>query len=343
MTPATSVVIRPFADTDQSAVLDLLRTSLGGGPTGERDPAFFDWKHRHSPFGPSFMLVAESQGSVVGLRAFMRWRFETGSRAFSAVRAVDTATHPDHQGRGIFSRLTREALDVLRSDVDFVFNTPNGNSLPGYLKMGWRQVGRIPISIRVRRPVRFVRRAREATTAIANAPDRPMPSVIAMRADVIRERAADVGKLLESARDTSGRLSTPRDTAYFEWRYADAPGLGYHVVFDDASTELLGMAVFRVRPRGSTWETTIAEMVTSPGDVGSAARLLRAAARAARVDHVACHFSPGSTSARAGMRSMFVRAPRGMTFVVNTLTEALDPDPQRLESWALSLGDVEVF
>jgi hypothetical protein len=40
---------------------------------------------------------------------------------------------------------------------------------------------------------------------------------------------------------------------------------------------------------------------------------------------------------------MFVRAPRGMTFVVNPLGESLDPDPQRLESWALSLGDVEVF
>ena len=30
--------------------------------------------------------------------------------------AVDTATHPDHQGRGIFSALTRHALDELRDD-----------------------------------------------------------------------------------------------------------------------------------------------------------------------------------------------------------------------------------
>ena len=33
-----------------------------------------------------------------------------------AVRAVDTATHPDHQGRGVFTALTEHALDGLRDD-----------------------------------------------------------------------------------------------------------------------------------------------------------------------------------------------------------------------------------
>ena len=114
------------------------------------------------------MLVAEADGRVVGLRAFMRWEFVAGRRRFRAVRAVDTATHPDHQGRGIFSRLTLEALDGLRSEADFIFNTPNEKSLPGYLKMGWQVVGRVPIRIRVRRPIRFATRARSWRTADAS-------------------------------------------------------------------------------------------------------------------------------------------------------------------------------
>ena len=77
------------------------------------------------------MLVAEADGRIVGLRAFMRWEFAAGDRRFRAVRAVDTATHPDYQGQGIFSRLTLEALDALRDQADFVFNTPNEKSLPG--------------------------------------------------------------------------------------------------------------------------------------------------------------------------------------------------------------------
>ena len=103
------------------------------------------------------MLIAESDGRIVGLRAFMRWRFLSESRVLRAVRAVDTATHPDHQGHGIFSKLTREALEVLRADTDLVFNTPNDKSLPGYLKLGWVEVGTIPISIRLKKPLAFAR------------------------------------------------------------------------------------------------------------------------------------------------------------------------------------------
>ena len=67
------------------------------------------------------------------------------------MRAVDTATHPDYQGRGIFSRLTLHAIDELRADgVAFVFNTPNDQSRPGYLKMGWQPVARLPVLFRPR-------------------------------------------------------------------------------------------------------------------------------------------------------------------------------------------------
>ena len=59
------------------------------------------------------------------------------------------------------------AIDEVRADgVDFVFNTPNDKSRPGYLKMGWREVGRLPVAVR---PVgvggvRSVARARVAAS-----------------------------------------------------------------------------------------------------------------------------------------------------------------------------------
>ena len=56
----------------------------------------------------------------------------------------------------MFSRLTRAALDALDGQVDLVFNTPNGKSGPGYLKLGWREVGRVPVAVRVRRPLRLL-------------------------------------------------------------------------------------------------------------------------------------------------------------------------------------------
>ena len=198
---------------------------------GRRRPAeFFRWKHFDNPFGPSFMLLAEADGRVIGLRAFMRWRFTVAGRQLTAVRAVDTATHPDYQGMGVFSRLTRAALDALDGQVDLVFNTPNDASRPGYLKLGWREVGRVPVAVRVRRPVRFGLRA---------APPRRPPAGHAAGRRPTRllgcwSAADQVERLLaRGASRPAGRLSTPRDLGYLRWRYGAAPLLGYAGVVEE--------------------------------------------------------------------------------------------------------------
>jgi GNAT superfamily N-acetyltransferase len=336
---ATRIDIRPFTDADEDEVIQLLNTSLGGGPAGERPAEFFRWKHRDNPFGRSFMLIAEADGRIVGLRAFMRWGFVAGDSRLRAVRAVDTATHPDHQGRGVFSRLTLEALDALRGEIDFVFNTPNEKSLPGYLKMGWSVAGRVPIRVKVRRPIRFARHARGWRTAAGNA-DVPRiagaPAAVPLSAD-------GIGALLEQQEAPDGRLRTPLDEAYLRWRYADAPLLGYRAEEIREGGRVEAISIFRVRPRGKLVEGTVAEAIVRGGNVHAAARTLRRTGTSADVDHLTCSFAAGSTADRAAIRAGFIRAPGGPTLAVNTLGHHLEPDPLEMGSWALSAGDVEVF
>jgi GNAT superfamily N-acetyltransferase len=334
------VSIHPYRPQDEAAVLELLSASLGGGPAGKRAPDFFRWKHFRNPFGESFMLLGEVEGRLAGLRALMRWRFRAGDRYFRAVRAVDTATHPEHRGRGVFSALTLEALDALRGEVDFVFNTPNRASEAGYLKMGWRLVGRPSVSVRVRRPVRFVRGVRSLGRSEPLSAPRP-----AVEAETAAEALADeeaVQALLEAAGDGDPRLHTPRDVAFLRWRYADAPALDYRAVRLPGGGGLAGLALFRVRPRGRMWECAVADVIVPPGDRAAAARLLRGAARAAPVDHVTCLLAPGSAARRAAALRGFVRS-RGPILVARPMRGDLAPDPTDLASWGVSLGDLEVF
>ena len=330
---APAIRIRPFADGDQGEVLELLDASLGGGPAGRRSPAFFRWKHLESPFGPSFMLVAECDGRLAGLRAFMRWRFQAGERTLAAVRAVDTATHPDFQGMGVFTRLTRAALDALDGQVDLVFNTPNGKSGPGYLKLGWQEVGRVPVAVRVRRPLRLL-------TARSGRPGQAPPVAAGPAATALEDGAA-VTALLDRE-PAAHRLVTPRTVEYLRWRYGDAPLLGYRAVTEERGGELTGLALFRVRPRGGLWESTVAEVLAG-GDVATAGRLLRRVAGAARVDHLTLHAPANSRLARAARRSGFLPSPAGIHLVVNPRAAGIRPDPAHLDAWALSLGDLEVF
>jgi GNAT superfamily N-acetyltransferase len=331
-----SAIVRPYRLEDEAGVLSLLQASLGGGPVARRLPEFFRWKHQENPFGRSFMLVGEADGRIVGFRAFLRWGFRAGGQDLHAVRAVDTATHPGFQRMGIFSRLTREALTKLGEEADLVFNTPNQQSLPGYLKMGWRIVGRVPV--RVRRPVRFFSRVR--SMELEAGPPGPPPAVGAEPAAEVLRDGDDVSLLLEE-QPVESRLSTPRSLEYFRWRYGAAPILDYRAIREEREGELRGLAIFRVRPRGRLWEATVAELIAPDGR--TARRLLRRVSRAGRPDHLTCSFAPGSIAARAAPRVGFVRVPGGITFVVNPLREGIEPDPADLRSWALSLGDLEVF
>jgi hypothetical protein len=327
------IAIRPFAADDEARVLELLGATLGGGPAGRRPPEFFRWKHLDNPFGPSFMLVAESEGRLIGLRSFMRWRLQAAGRHWEAARAVDTATHPDYQGLGVFSRLTLAALEALQGQVDLVFNTPNGASRPGYLKMGWREVGRVPVGIRIRRPIRFIRGFRGSDLRL---PSRP--SVAAQPAAQLLEQGEEVQELLAAAGLNDDHLRTPRDVDYLRWRYGAAPLLDYAAVAEREGGRLRGLAVFRVRPRAALWEATVAELLVPAGDWHTARRLLRGIANVAPVDHLTL-----DTRAATAARIRYLRAPGGIAFVVNPLRDGIAPDPTTLRAWALSLGDLEVF
>jgi GNAT superfamily N-acetyltransferase len=337
VTTGSEVTIRPWRQEDRGEVLRLLTASLGGGPSGSRQPDFFEWKHRANPFGRSLLLVAEADHRIVGLRAFLRWTFRLEGRSIHAVRAVDTATHPDFQGQGIFSKLTMTALDALGEEAELVFNTPNEKSLPGYLKMGWIRVGTIRVLLRVRRPLRVLGRGwgRVPVAPVSRDLIGGVPAAEFLGNDDALTR------LLEAEDAPRGRLRTARTLEYLRWRYV-APSLDYRAVVRERAGQVLGAAIFRVRVRGSLSECTIADLLVPAGDVRTARGLLSDAARAYPVDHAACSFPLGSTARRGARACGFLPAPGGITLAARALRS--EPfEVGRSQAWFLSLGDLEVF
>jgi GNAT superfamily N-acetyltransferase len=243
--------VRPFQDEDTSQVLNLLTLVLGSGLVGERSSVFFCWKHVHNPFGRSFMLVADGGGRIIGFRAFMRWQFLGAEGGLRAVQAVDTATHPDFQRQGVFSRLTKAALNILRDEADLVFNTPNDNSRPAYLKLGWTEVGGLPVTMQACHPLRLVSRYlvdRPAT-------NQPTPAVDApSAATVLQAESEQIGALLAEAEAPIDRIRTRRSLDFLRWRYSTTLNLDYRAITEHRKGRLSGLVIFRVRPRGALWE-----------------------------------------------------------------------------------------
>jgi glycosyltransferase involved in cell wall biosynthesis/GNAT superfamily N-acetyltransferase len=319
--PDPAITIRTMTDDHLDAVITLLQASLGW-EDDDRYRDLLDWKHRTNPFGASPGWVAMHDDDVIAVRLFMRWRFVRGGKSLSAVRAVDTATHPDFQGRGLFTRLTQTGLDACLDDgVDFVFNTPNAQSRPGYLKMGWRDVGRPPVALR---PVsaqalpRIVR-SREPAERWS------IPIDVGERIDHWLDRVDPDRYAQPTTSSTDRTLRTQLSSDFLQWRYGLEPH--HYRVLDDGTSAV----ITRLRRRGDATELVVADRYGHPSRCD---RIAAAAAHDLGATH-AIRLGPGN------VRGGFLPAPGlGPELTWRALNDTGQPP---LPNWDLRLGDIELF
>lgn len=328
MGPRATIEIRAAEPADHPAIVALASRALGWRE-GEPNEELFRWKHLDNPAGPSSMWVAVDDGRIAGFRAFLRWSFDDPVRGPQrAVRAVDTATDPAYQGQGIFTALTRHGLDAERRDgTDFVFNTPNDQSRPGYLKLGWQVVGRVPVAVAVSSAAAGVRMLRARVPAGKWSEETgagvPAPQVFA-------EDAA-VADLLATVAPPSG-LRTHRTPATLRWRYGLEP-LRYRVLLRGAGIAD-GLAVFRVRRRGAAVETALVDLLVPGGDRRAARDLVRAVLVATRPDYLI-------GVQRRPISGRSIRLPGQGPLL--TWRGVNRHDAPELAHWVLTLGDIELF
>ena len=309
---------------DAPDVTALLRASLGK----QDDPHyehFLRWKHERSPFGPSPAWVAVDDDRVVGFRTLLRWRFVTDEgKVLSAARAVDTATDPEYRGRGIFRLLTLEAVaDLTRAGDSFIFNTPNDQSRPGYLSMGWSPVRRLSVGVLPAGPGALARMARSKVAARIWSE----PTDVGIDA---HEAFADddvCSGLLNHA--PSRGVRTERTAAYLRWRTEFAP-LAYRLLLMDEQDPSRGGVVFRVRRRGDGLEAVIAELLAPSARSGMS--LVRRVLAGTGADYaIALRTGPAA--------SMLPLPGQGPLLTARPLARAVPSS----RSWALTMGDIELF
>ena len=291
------------------AVITLATRSLGWAGD-ERDRAFFRWKHLENPFGTSPAWGAWDGDRLVAFRTLLRWELCVDDRALRLVRAVDTATDPEYQGRGLFRRLTTQAVDELTADgIDAVFNTPNDQSRPGYLKMGWVELGRPTLLVQPSSPVALARMVR----ARVPAEKWSEPCTYGEPASAV------IGELHPAEID---RWATPRTAEHLAWRYGFEP-LQYR-----AMEVRGGHAVFRVRQRGALREVAIVDWLSDQPDPPAVFRAVRSCGDYA----VAIGLGP---------RHGFVPMPRqGPIVTWRTLANPVVP---AFTDLGFVLGDIELF
>ena len=314
--------IREAEEKDIPEIVDVLRASLGETdlPLSEE---IWNYKHITNPFGKSLVLVAKEEEVIVGVRAFMRWKWQKGENIYSAFRAVDTATHPHHQGKGIFKNLTLKAVEMARKRGDhLVFNTPNEKSKPGYLKMGWKEAGKVCVGVK----------PALVSFWMLKSNDFKYKREIAASDIQLEELCSFWNQRLKNEE----RIFTPKSRSYLRWRYEGNALQKYEVV----ATENFYVAAYR-KNRGRFKELRIAECIFYNWERNSSSinKIINEMSRKMGAQLIT--FSPYFFRSYRFSKTGFFGPV--LTFRKLDINDALESEFLKIQNWRNSLGDLELF
>jgi N-acetylglutamate synthase-like GNAT family acetyltransferase len=328
--------IRKADEHDIPAIVSLLKVSLGEDLMPKSE-VYWRWKHVINPFGSSPVLVAEDDSKIIGVRAFMTWEWKKKHERLRAVRAVDTATHPDYQGKGIFRKLTLQMLvDSRAQGYDFVYNTPNSKSKPGYLKMGWQEAGNFPIGFQLARPFTVMTNLLKGNIA----PSAPLLNPGAGKElDYLLHHHA-LTKLIDA--DNSAFVRTNHTPESLRWRYVDVPVARYEGFGIEKNGALDALVIYRIKENKYGREMRITDAFLAPDvDFRAIRSLLSAHKQEHRADYVTMGTFPSAKLISKGLyfaTAKFGPAVTVLNLNMNNLEQLIE-----FKGWHPSLGDLELF
>ena len=318
------MVIRNATHDDIPEIVGLLKRSLGEKylPKSER---FFIWKHFENPFGKSKILVAEENNTIIGLRAFMYWRWENLQKKILSVRAVDTATDPSYQGRGIFRKLTLKAIEECSvENTAFVYNSPNAKSYQGYIKMGWHSIGKMFVAFRI---------------------GSVFPRIYKNEQDDLLGSDYHINLQIKKLNPDwtfipSVLLSTMLNVPYLRWRYQDCPVSKYGAIIEPNKFGL----VFRLKKKGPFYELRICELWIEKDEFrkNAADAILKIVkkTRPLLITNASMNTENSNLKKMEGFLGPYSIGP------IITIREISDPkinNAIQFNNWSPSLGSIELF
>lgn len=112
---------------------------------------YLKWQYFANPDGDVVGFDAYADGDIVAHYVVEPLQAMLLGKPAKGVLSLNTATHPDHQGKGLFVRLASATYDLARElGYEFVVGVANANSTPGFVrKLGFQLVAPLKAEVGV--------------------------------------------------------------------------------------------------------------------------------------------------------------------------------------------------
>jgi predicted N-acetyltransferase YhbS len=284
----------------------------------DRDLNFWKWKYESSPYGQAIVHGIFENNRIVACGSLWPISIKHGNQSIKALEPCDTAVHPDFRRKGLFKLLNQTRMQAaIDTGATLIFNFPNSNSLPGYVRDGWFSIGRVPWFVRVMKPFSIIMDHRR---------DGPVSKL-----GVPQEWMLDISKTVEldgQLEAIYSHLSLDRVPGYWQWRFNDHPTRQYGLVGGDGND----FAVFTLSIMANGLkEMVIVDLVASPAQLPGLLDKIIASARRMQAGFIAL-MKPQALPSGPFYRRAFLPVPM-KNLVCLPLNPALTDVATNIRNW----------
>jgi GNAT superfamily N-acetyltransferase len=262
-----------------TAVIDEI-ARLGAVVSGDRtevaNAGFLRWQYLDNPTGKAIVWLAReiAKGRLVGSYAVIPIPLKIGDKEIVGSLSLNTMTHPEFRGKGIFTALARLTYDsCLRQGFELTMGYPNPLSYHGFVKsLEFTDLGHNEILFKVLR----------INDVVANSFQKSTLKIILRLIALLQSKGkgsdwtstATEGIVVEEVRhfdkrfdDLWDRVSTQttnavvRKSSYLNWRFACCPGRKYRIFSAVYDSRLVGYAVATISTHPKLGATRVAYIV----------------------------------------------------------------------------------
>lgn len=357
-----AITLRSYRPKDEKEVIALYHRAFGK-PIGQVELDVWKWKYPRSPVKKFYSCYAWHDRRMAGHYAAVRLNAVLDGREISGALAPDTMVDPDYHRLGLFSDTASDVYSQLKNGgVTFLLGFPNGNSIHGALKLGWRRIAPMPVSVRVIDPAALVEN--KTGSAIAAKPLAGLQKIIGRLMETLPARTSSDELALDQCsgfgtwveqlwRRCAGqhRIQIARDYDYLRWRYNDNPINDYTIFTARKNGSYTGAVVVNVGEFGGYKILWVLDLLADLENKGVAEALIDKALEYGKQE--GAQISSALVGSGSAYKSVFRRKlflpvpekvfPQDINFAAMCYDESKSEIVFDPSSWNITWGDTDLL
>lgn len=242
------IIFRPATPRDDPGIREVLNATYGKQAASS---ITFDWWCKSHAAVSHAILVAECNQRVVGLQPIQFFSYQERQCNLLGGMLTGVAVHPEFRRQGIFLKLVQTSeAEAWRIGARFVVTMPNERSRPGFLKMGYTDLGQRRFAFRMLDPNALGRRLHALLDPIIGIGSRVTQAVLKScrssgQHEIVeyKEVPTAIDQLEQMNAELYPGVRLQRIKSWWDWRYRQNPERDYRLfVARDKAAQIRGFA-----------------------------------------------------------------------------------------------------